>query len=81
MIDRDHVLSLGRQAKALGISRSALLLDLARPVPPAFAALIERRPYKNPLGSEEAFAILAGMTGKLDRAMLEAFRPVSVAAA
>ena len=46
-----------------------------------YAALIERRPYKNPLGSEEAFAILAGMTGKLDRAMLEAFRPVSVAAA
>ena len=36
-------------AHALGISREALLLDLARPVPPGFAALVERRAAHEPV--------------------------------
>lgn len=36
-------------AHALGIERSALLLDLDRPVPPGFAALVERRAAQEPV--------------------------------
>ena len=36
-------------AHALGISREALLLDLARPVPASFAALVERRAAHEPV--------------------------------
>ena len=36
-------------AHALGIERSALLLDLDRPAPPAFAALVERRAAHEPV--------------------------------
>jgi len=38
-----------------------------------YAALIERRSYKPPLPSAEAMRILAGMTGKLDMRLVEAF--------
>jgi putative nucleotidyltransferase with HDIG domain len=44
-----------------------------------YAALIERRPYKEPMPSEKAFAILEGMTGRLDATIVEAFRPVAAA--
>lgn len=44
-----------------------------------YAALIERRPYKAPMSSEQAFAILVSMTGRLDAAIVEAFRPVATA--
>lgn len=36
-------------AHALGITRQALLLDPSRPVPPAFAALVERRAAHEPV--------------------------------
>ena len=36
-------------AHALGIDRNALLLDMDRPVPPAFAALVERRAAHEPV--------------------------------
>ncbi|MFC6791463.1 HD-GYP domain-containing protein [Methylobacterium komagatae] len=42
-----------------------------------YAALIERRSYKAPMPGEKAFAILDGMTGRLDAAIVEAFRPVA----
>ena len=42
-----------------------------------YAALIERRPYRKPMTGDEGFAILEGMTGKLDRDLLQAFRPVA----
>ncbi len=44
-----------------------------------FAALIERRPYKPPLGAEEAHRILEGMEGKLDGDLVRAFRPIAAA--
>lgn len=42
-----------------------------------FSALIERRPYRAMLGGDEAFSILAGMEGRLDPALVKAFRPVA----
>ncbi|MCX4195884.1 HD domain-containing protein [Methylobacterium organophilum] len=42
-----------------------------------YAALVERRPYKAPMPSDKAFAILDGMTGRLDATIIEAFRPVA----
>jgi putative nucleotidyltransferase with HDIG domain len=38
-----------------------------------YAALTERRPYKAPLPADEALRILAGMSGKLEPALLGAF--------
>ncbi|MGT2487472.1 HD-GYP domain-containing protein [Methylobacterium oryzae CBMB20] len=43
------------------------------------AALIEQRPYKPPMASEAAYAILEGMAGRLDPAIVGAFRPVVTA--
>ncbi|GJD77209.1 HD-GYP domain-containing protein [Methylobacterium gregans] len=44
-----------------------------------YGALIERRSYKPPMSSSDAFAILDGMTGRLDPAVVSAFRPVAAA--
>lgn len=44
-----------------------------------YAALIERRSYKPPMPSPDAFAILDGMTGRLDPTIVSAFRPVAAA--
>ncbi len=44
-----------------------------------YAALIERRSYKPPMAGEAAFAILEGMSGRLDPAVVTAFRPVAAA--
>lgn len=44
-----------------------------------YAALIERRPYRAPMKGDLAYAILEDMKGKLDRDLLEAFRPIAVA--
>jgi putative nucleotidyltransferase with HDIG domain len=38
-----------------------------------YAALIERRPYRAPLSTAEAFRILRGMEGKLDMALVRSF--------
>jgi HD-GYP domain-containing protein (c-di-GMP phosphodiesterase class II) len=43
-----------------------------------FAALIEQRTYKPPLSRQNAYAVLQGMTGKLERALVEAFRALSL---
>jgi putative nucleotidyltransferase with HDIG domain len=43
------------------------------------AALIEQRPYRAPMASEAAYAILEGMAGRLDPAIVGAFRPVVAA--
>lgn len=45
-----------------------------------FSALIEARPYKNPVSRAEAFEIMQGMVGKLDPDLLAAFRPVALGA-
>lgn len=41
-----------------------------------YAALIERRPYKMPMESAKAYAILESMAGRLDADLVRAFRPV-----
>lgn len=43
-----------------------------------FAAMIEQRAYKLPLSNEAAYAHLNAMEGKLDRALVEAFRPIAL---
>lgn len=42
------------------------------------AALVEKRPYRQPFTHARAFAIMEGMTGKLDQHLLQAFRPVAL---
>ncbi|SDO46875.1 HDIG domain-containing protein [Methylobacterium phyllostachyos] len=42
-----------------------------------YGALIERRPYRAPMAGEKAYAILNGMTGRLDDDLVRAFRPIA----
>jgi putative nucleotidyltransferase with HDIG domain len=43
-----------------------------------FAALIERRQYKPAMPRQQAYNILCGMNGKLDSALVRAFKPVAL---
>ena len=43
-----------------------------------FAALIEDRRYKPPMQREQAYDILCGMHGKLEKVLVTAFRPVAL---
>jgi putative nucleotidyltransferase with HDIG domain len=45
-----------------------------------FAALVEARTYKPPMPRQDAYQILCGMEGKLEGALLRAFRKVALAA-
>jgi HD-GYP domain-containing protein (c-di-GMP phosphodiesterase class II) len=45
-----------------------------------FAALVESRPYRQPLARQDAYQILCGMEGKLEGALVKAFRKVALAA-
>ena len=45
-----------------------------------FAALIEVRPYRPPMLREDAYRILCGMDGKLERSLVKAFRNVALVA-
>jgi putative nucleotidyltransferase with HDIG domain len=45
-----------------------------------YAALVEKRAYRLPFTHARAFALMEGMTGKLDRQLLQAFRPVAFSA-
>ena len=42
------------------------------------AALVEKRAYREPFTHAQAFAIMEQMGGKLDRHLLQAFRPVAL---
>lgn len=44
-----------------------------------FAALVEARPYKPPMARQDAYQILCGMEGKLEGALVRAFRKVALA--
>ncbi|WP_336489009.1 HD-GYP domain-containing protein [Methylobacterium nigriterrae] len=44
-----------------------------------YGALIERRPYRTPMGGEAAYAVLTGLGGKLDQDLVNAFRPIAAA--
>jgi putative nucleotidyltransferase with HDIG domain len=46
-----------------------------------YSALTERRPYRAPMAGHAAYAHLEGMAGKVDMALLRAYRPVSERAA
>ena len=43
-----------------------------------FAALIEHRRYKPTLSREQAYEIIQSMQGKLEKALVEAFREVAL---
>lgn len=45
-----------------------------------FAALIESRPYRPAMPRENAYKILCGMEGKLERSLVKAFRKVALTA-
>ena len=45
-----------------------------------FAALIESRPYSPPISRQDAYKILCGMDGKLERSLVKAFRNVALVA-
>ena len=45
-----------------------------------FAALIESRPYRPPMSRQNAYSILCGMDGKLERSLVKAFRNVALVA-
>ena len=45
-----------------------------------FAALIESRPYRPPMSRQDAYNILCGMDGKLERPLVKAFRNVALVA-
>jgi putative nucleotidyltransferase with HDIG domain len=44
-----------------------------------FAALVESRPYRQPMPRQDAYQILCGMEGKLEGALVKAFRKVALA--
>ena len=45
-----------------------------------FAALIEARPYRPAMPRADAYKILCGMDGKLERSLVKAFRNVALVA-
>ncbi len=45
-----------------------------------FSALIDKRPYKEPIPADKAYQILLDMDGKLDMDILKAFKPTALAA-
>lgn len=45
-----------------------------------FAALIESRPYSPPISRQDAYKILCGMDGKLERPLVKAFRNIALVA-
>ena len=44
-----------------------------------YGALIERRAYKRPMPSDQAYGVLKGTVGRLDGDLVRAFRPVVAA--
>jgi HD-GYP domain-containing protein (c-di-GMP phosphodiesterase class II) len=45
-----------------------------------FAALIEQRPYRQPMSRQDAYKILCDMDGKLEQPLVKAFRNIAIAA-
>ncbi|HXO69166.1 MAG TPA: HD domain-containing phosphohydrolase, partial [Bradyrhizobium sp.] len=62
--------------KAQGISDLVRLLTISD----IFAALIESRPYRPPMSRQDAYKVLCGMGGKLERALVKAFWNVAIVA-
>jgi putative nucleotidyltransferase with HDIG domain len=62
--------------------KAAQISDLVRllTISDIFAALIESRPYRPQMSREDAYKILCGMDGKLERALVKAFWNVAFVA-
>jgi putative nucleotidyltransferase with HDIG domain len=45
-----------------------------------FAALIESRPYRQPMNRQQAYDVLCDLGGKLEPALVRAFRPIALSA-
>ncbi len=45
-----------------------------------FAALIESRPYRPPMSRQNAYDVLGDMGGKLEQALVRAFKPIALSA-
>jgi putative nucleotidyltransferase with HDIG domain len=62
--------------------RAPQISDLVRMLTIAdiFAALIESRPYRPAMTRQNAYKILCGMDGKLERSLVKAFRNIALAA-
>jgi putative nucleotidyltransferase with HDIG domain len=62
--------------------KGAQISDLVRllTISDIFAAMIEARAYRAPMPRPEAYEILCGMEGKLERALVRAFRNVALGA-
>ena len=60
--------------------RGSEIPDLVRLVSvcDVYGALIERRPYREPMSAERAYAILESSIGKLDGDLVRAFKPFAV---
>jgi HD-GYP domain-containing protein (c-di-GMP phosphodiesterase class II) len=59
---------------------SAQISDIVRliTIVDIHAALVEKRSYRMPFTHAKAFAMMEEMGGKLDRQLLQAFRPVAL---
>ncbi len=62
--------------------KAAQISDLVRllTISDIFAALIESRPYRPQMSRQDAYKILCGMNGKLERALVKAFWNVALVA-
>ncbi|MEH2586992.1 HD-GYP domain-containing protein [Bradyrhizobium sp. AZCC 1721] len=62
--------------------KASQISDLVRllTISDIFAALVESRPYRPPMPRQDAYQILCGMEGKLEGALVRAFRKVALAA-
>ena len=61
---------------------AAKISDLVRllTIADIFAALIESRPYRPQMSRQDAYKVLCGMDGKLERALVKAFWNVALVA-
>ena len=62
--------------------REPAIADIVRllTISDIFAALIEARPYKATMSRAKAYDILTQMSGKLEPALVRAFKPIALAA-
>jgi HD-GYP domain-containing protein (c-di-GMP phosphodiesterase class II) len=62
--------------------RAPAISDIVRllTISDIYAALIEQRPYRPPMSRPKAYDVLGDMGGKLEQALVRAFKPVALSA-
>jgi len=62
--------------------RAPAISDIVRllTISDIYAALIEQRPYRPPMSRHKAYDVLGDMGGKLEQALVRAFKPVALSA-